>query len=84
MNTYLTANEANKIASEAQSIDGVFMRDQMNKIMEQISSNASAGNNTVQVPYCIHAVTEKRLIHFGYKIKKHSHQRDGDWTIISW
>lgn len=84
MATYLTAMEARVKAQEAQSLNGHYLRKETDLMLDQIEAASLSGNFEMTVGFILHKVIKDRLEDMGYKVKYHSDQRDGDWTVVSW
>lgn len=78
-----TAVEARKLVDDAQSTNGVYMREETNMILNEIKAAAEKGKSTITV-YFTDTIVINRLTNLGYIVKVINDQRDGDFTVITW
>ena len=81
---YLTAAEAKLIATDAQSVNGSFMRSDTDAIMAKIACAANKGLTFLNIDVTLHKVITQRIEYLGYMVVTTCDQRDGYDTVISW
>jgi hypothetical protein len=80
-----SAQEARKLTEDARSMDGEYLREQTNKILNDIRTISVKGGDSLQAGK-LDDVVSQRLKNLGYKVvwSEGYDQRDPGYTTITW